>query len=64
MIDRFSWVGDTVGYDDALDLERGSHWSSTEGDGTFPNVTRPIGFMRSKPRVRVKAWMQPIIEEN
>lgn len=60
------WIADDLpdipwGDDDAPHLERGSHW--TEDEERPPSrATRPIGFMRHKPRVRVKAWSMPIIE--
>jgi hypothetical protein len=40
--------------------ERGEAWSSGGGDATYPNIRNPIGFMRRKPTVRVKAWTRPI----
>lgn len=47
---------------ESYDPERpdmGSAWSSM--DGAVPSVRRPIGFItsREKPRVRIKAWTQP-----
>lgn len=56
------WVADHPTQPDVPDgLSHGQYWSNEGGDNTYPDVTRPIGFMRSKPRVRVKAWTMPII---
>ena len=44
-------------------LEKGDAWTSSGGDKDYPDVVHPIGFMRRKPRVRVKAWTMPIIKE-
>ena len=60
-----AWIADDLpeaDYEQSW-MEEGRFWSTTAGDLTVPNVTRPIGFMRRKPRVRVKAWTMPIIEE-
>lgn len=54
------WIEDDISYDRTW-MDRGDTWSSDGGDATYPAVRRPIGFMRSKPRVRVKAWTQPIV---
>jgi hypothetical protein len=56
------WIADDLpkaDYD--APIEDGRFWSSTGGDEYLPNVTRPIGFMRGKPRVRVKAWTMAIL---
>ncbi len=47
--------------DDDRYQERGDSYGLNDDAG--PRVTRPIGFMRRKPRVRVKAWTCPIIKE-
>jgi hypothetical protein len=60
-----AWIADDlpdIPWDDDASLQRGDAWSSTEGDKDYPNVTNPIGFMRRKPRVRVKAWTMPIVK--
>ncbi len=59
------WIADdlpVVDYDPPY-LEEGRYWSSSGGDKTVPDVIHPIGFKRSKPRVRVKAWTMPILKE-
>jgi hypothetical protein len=43
---------------------RGEAWSSRGGDDIYPEIVRPIGFMRFKPRVRVRAWTMPIIPKD
>lgn len=65
MNERYGWVADVLpeGDYDAPYMEQGSHWETTEGDETVPVVRHPIGFMRRKPRVRVKAWTMPIVSE-
>jgi hypothetical protein len=65
MIDRDFWVGDSLPAGDWEQpaMEEGRFWSSTAGDATLPDVTRPIGFMRRKLRVRVKAWCMPILPD-
>jgi hypothetical protein len=62
VIDRFIWVGDDLGDDtrDNQPMERGSSWDDRAGTDFYSPIKRPIGFMRRKLRVRVKAWMQPI----
>jgi hypothetical protein len=61
-MERRAWIGDDV-LDRQDDLEqpqeRGSSWSEGSAD-VAPKVRNPIGFMRFKPVVRVKAWTQPI----
>lgn len=62
MTDRFMWCGDDAGYDEPeTSMDRGDVCLYS-ADPNWPTVQRPIGFMRHKPRVRVKAWMQPIVE--
>ena len=39
--------------------EMGQTWDAA-GSNTYEPYARPIGFKRDKPRVRVKAWTQPI----
>lgn len=58
------YVEDDLSYEayDPPSLQEGRAWSSTQGDEFYASITRPIGFMRRKPRVRVKAWMMPIVE--
>ena len=57
----------TIAYDDLPDvfdpppMGHGSHWESTGGDEINPAVKHPIGFMRHKPRIRVKVWTAPIL---
>lgn len=62
MPERASWCGDDIGYEHDGYMERGEAWSSSGGEATYPDVRWPIGFMRRKPVVRVKAWMQPIVD--
>lgn len=52
---------DTSTTDDPL--VKGEAWLSTGGNATYPNVKRPIGFMRRKPTIRVKAWTMPILKD-
>ncbi len=40
--------------------ERGEAWSSNGGDDNYPTYRHPIGYGRTKPIVRVKAWTVPI----
>ena len=47
-----------------LPMAEGRYWESPGGDAFFNPVSRPIGFMRTKPRVRVKAWSMPIIPDD
>ena len=54
---RKAWVEDDLGSME-VDADRGSTWEA-ESDEPRPRVRRPIGFMRRKPIVRVKAWTQP-----
>lgn len=63
MIERYGWVSDELLESDyePPDMRNGSHWETTGGDQLLPDVRRPIGFMRRKPRVRVKAWTMPIL---
>lgn len=59
------WIGDDAGFDAAdmmADIPTGKAWSSTGGDKFYPDIVRPIGFMRRKPIIRVKAWTMPVIE--
>jgi hypothetical protein len=60
------WIADELpeAYYEPSDMRHGSHWETTGGDETIPDVKHPIGFMRRKPRVRVKAWTMPIIPKN
>ena len=56
-----SWLADDLpdaAYD--VPMEDGRAWSSPSEE-QLPTVTRPIGFLRHKPRVRVKAWTMPIL---
>jgi hypothetical protein len=57
------WIEDDLQdqHCDAPHMERGEAYGSTGGEEMLPEVTRPIGFMRFKPRVRVKAWSMPIL---
>lgn len=48
---------------DAPEMERGSCYTDGPLSDAYPDVVRPIGFMRTKPRVRVKAWSMPIISK-
>lgn len=54
------WVQDDLpdGHYDQYQ-ERGDAWSSTAGEATYPDIRNPIGFMRRKPIVRVRAWTRP-----
>lgn len=56
-------IADDLPFDlyDEPALEKGDYWSNYEGDKDYPKIVRPIGFMRDKPRVRVKAWTAPIL---
>lgn len=57
------WCGDDCGYDLEWDMQRGDFWLSSGGDETVPDIKRPIGFMRRKPIVRIKAWTRPVLTE-
>lgn len=41
--------------------DHGSSYSVEPKSDVYPNVRYPIGFMRHKPIVRVKAWTRPIV---
>jgi hypothetical protein len=45
-------------------IDHGSSYETGVGPHTCPEVKRPIGFMRTKPRVRVKAWTMPILPKD
>lgn len=57
----------TIGYDNLPEVfdppapDFGRTWESASGDEIIP-VRRPIGFIRRKPCIRVKAWTMPIID--
>ena len=59
------WIADDLPdlSDECENLERGEAWSSVEGDDNYPTYRHPIGYMRRKPTVRVKAWTMPIVQE-
>lgn len=46
-----------------MPMAEGRCWEISGGDALYNPVSRPIGFMRTKPRVRVKAWTMPIIPD-
>jgi hypothetical protein len=54
------WIEDELPADDAPAIERGEAWVSNGGDDMYPTYRHPIGYMRRKPVVRVKAWTVPI----
>ena len=60
-----AWFEDDLPIEDyePVRLEKGDSYG-VPGSNTYPEYQRPIGFMRRKPRVRVKAWTQPIPPEN
>ena len=61
-----AWIADDLAdsqYDRPC-IDRGDSYNTGVGPDFYPDVTRPIGFMRSKPRVRVKAWTMPIIPKD
>jgi hypothetical protein len=57
------WIEDDLPElsDDGGHLELGDAWSSVERDDKNPTYRHPIGYMRRKPVVRIKAWTVPII---
>lgn len=57
-----AWIADDLPEADTT-MDEGRYWSSSGGDEFLNPVMRPIGFMRRKPRVRVKAWTMPILPE-
>jgi hypothetical protein len=60
---RKSWVEDDIAYfDDNEPLYRGDTYTTGEDYPTVPPVRNPIGFIRSKPRVRIKAWTAPRLD--
>jgi hypothetical protein len=58
-----TWIADELPDEawNAPDMEHGSCYADGPLSDLYPEVKRPIGFMRRKPRVRVKAWSMPII---
>jgi hypothetical protein len=54
------WIEDELPADDAPAIELGDAWSSVERDDKYPTIRHPIGYMRRKPVVRIKAWTVPI----
>jgi hypothetical protein len=61
MTERRAWIGDDVGGDADFEWspDRGNTWSDGS-DEPIPKVRNPIGFMRFKPVVRIKAWTRPM----
>lgn len=57
------WCGDDAGYDEPTETPSRGDAILYSPDDEYPAIRHPIGFMRTRPRVRVKAWMQPIIED-
>jgi|KBSMisStaDraftv2_1062788.scaffolds.fasta_scaffold00037_79 hypothetical protein len=59
------WVADDLPFyewESEPTQHRGDCYAAEAGAETYPDIQRPIGFMRRKPRVRVKAWTMPIIK--
>jgi len=58
------WISDDLPDNDWGDvqMDRGDSFDCTPSEWHYDEVRRPIGFMRTKLRVRVKAWMQPIVK--
>ncbi len=56
------WISDDLPecFDDDACLERGDSFDCTPTEWHCDEVKQPIGFMRTKRRVRVKAWTMPI----
>ena len=55
------WIGDDCGYEEPeITLERGDAYIYESSD-QFPVIRRPIGFIWTKPRIRIKAWTRPIL---
>jgi hypothetical protein len=59
-----NWCGDDMAFD-AEDIHYYEHGSSHElnDDDVAPVVKHAIGYIRTKPRIRIKAWSRPIIED-
>lgn len=65
MTERICWIGDSLPMfeHDDRQMDRGDSYGVEAASDYYPEVKRPIGFMRHKLRVRVKAWTQPIIKQ-
>lgn len=55
------WCGDNAGYEEPGEAMYRGDATVYSPDEFYPTVHNPIGFMRRKLRVRVKAWTQPIV---
>lgn len=64
MVERFSWCGDVIAFEAEQYAwqDQGSSYEVSDDD-TVPVVRHPIGYIRSKPRVRIKAWSRPMVDD-
>lgn len=62
MAEKHSWIADDLPQADFGEepMQRGESWDAGAGSNLYSAVKRPIGFMRHKLIVRVKAGSQPI----
>lgn len=57
---RTMWLEDDLAYGSYDPYQERGETFTGAGEDTYEPYSRPIGFIRRKPRVRVKAWTQPI----
>jgi hypothetical protein len=60
-VNNSNWIGDDCGYEEPEHEPYRGDAHIYESDEPLPVIRNPIGYIWTKPRIRIKAWTRPIL---